>query len=418
MTAGVPVAITGMAILSPLAWTLDSFTATLRQGTSALRRVRTPGAPGAVAALLHDFPFSDWAATNLPARTASAWDRVVQQGGLPARSGACVAAQAVQAANMSASDLAAAGLIVAGNNLVNDSQYTAANSNKPPRPSYFTNHLDTDVLGRVSELLGIRGEGCTIGGASASAALAVIAAARLITAGFLQHCLVVAPATELGPLELGALEAAGALAPDDIRTAPQQLCRPFDRNRTGFVYGHGAAAVTLEPLDQARTRGIEPAAVLAGWAQALDANRGTEPDPVRQAATMTRALEHTGAQPTAVDYLNAHATGSRAGDASEAAAIRAVFGTGTRPLVNSTKPLTGHCLAAAGLVELIATVIQLRDGFVHANPATTDPDADAPHLAGTRSVDMPIELAMSNSFGFSGINACLLLRRHPAGGPL
>ncbi len=280
------------------------------------------------------------------------------RGPLPARSAVEVAVAAI--AGLAPAQLEDAALFVAGNNLALD--YHAQvwqRFREPPnsvRPSHALSYLDTDVVGAVSAATGIRGEGCTVGGASASGTLAVIAASRLIRSGEADACVVVAPANGLSGAERQALLASGAMT--------EGVCRPFDVERDGFVFRPAAAAVVLQ-------RDGEPLAWLTGHGQRLDGRRGTEPDATGQATALRRALADAGIAPSEVDYVNAHGTGSVAGDAVEAAALVDVFGTG--PLVNSTNGLVGHGLGAAGLTELVATVLQLRGGFVHGNPNLRGP---------------------------------------------
>jgi malonyl-ACP decarboxylase len=273
----------------------------------------------------------------------------------------------------------------------------------------------------ISELTGAVAEGCTVGGSSASGALALIHGARLLALGAADHCLVVGALSELSAAEYRAFTDTGAMAsapsapaaPDRAGEAaagrdPASVCRPFDTGRAGFVHGHGAAAVVLERAATARARGVRPLAVLAGHAQRLDGKRGTEPQPERQAETITAALAAAGLAPGDVDYVNAHATGSRLGDRSEAEALHRVFGR-ARPLVNSTKELTGHCLAAAGLVEAVACVLQLRDGFCHPNPNLAAPEDTRLEYVGRGPAYGRPRAAVSTSFAFSGINAALVI---------
>jgi malonyl-ACP decarboxylase len=318
------------------------------------------------------------------------------RGPLPARSAVEVAVTAVADAGLTPAQLDDAALFVAGNNLAVDyhAQVWRRFHERPGsvRPSHGLSYLDTDVVGAVSAATGIRGEGCTVGGASASGTLAVIAASRLIRAGAADVCVVVAPANELSAAERHALLASGAMTGDEV-------CRPFDARRNGFVFRQAAAAVVLQ-------RGGRPLAWLAGHGQRLDGRRGTEPDAAGQAAALRRALADAAVAPSEVDYVNAHGTGSVAGDAAEAAALVDVFGTG--PVVNSTKGLVGHGLGAAGLTELVATILQLRGGFVHGNPNLHTP-LPGPRLSSRDGVEQRLRVAVSNSVAFSGINAALVL---------
>jgi malonyl-ACP decarboxylase len=274
-------------------------------------------------------------------------------------------------------------------------------------PSHALTHLDIDAIGAVSELTGATAEGCTIGGSSASGTLAIIHAARLLALDAADHCLVVGALSELSAAEYRAFRDIGAMAAGP-GADPAAACRPFDKDRGGFLHGHGAAAVVLERRGTARGRGTAPLAVLAGHAQRLDGKRGTEPRPGRQAETISAALADAGLGPGDVDYVNAHATGSRLGDRAEAEALSRVFGR-ARPLVNSTKELTGHCLAAAGVVEAVATLLQLREGFCHPNPNLADPEDTRLEYVGRKLACQRLRAAVSTSFAFSGINAAIVM---------
>ncbi|GII80007.1 polyketide biosynthesis malonyl-ACP decarboxylase PksF [Sphaerisporangium rufum] len=398
---------------------LDGFSAALRAGRSGVRvtgdemaaEARTP-----VAAWPAEPDLTGWAARRLAGDTEAAARlvRAVSRTAPPARGAARVAAAALHDAGLGPQERAAAGLIVAGNNLALAYQAEVWRGfiSRPGgvRPSHALTHLDTDVIGAVSEATGVVGEGWQAGGASAAGTLAVILAARMIAAGDLDRCLVVAPVTELSAAELRAFHATGAMVSHADPERPWQACRPFDRHRQGFVYGKGAAAVLLEEAGAAAARGAKPLALVAGYGQRLDGRRGTRPDPAGQVAALRAALAAAGVDPGEVDYVNAHGTGSVVGDAVEAQALLSVFGAGPAPLINSTKPLTGHCMGASGLLELVATVLQMRDGFVHPNPNLAEPlDPELP-LAGRSATPATIRTAVSNSVAFSGINCALVLR--------
>ncbi|MCP9994202.1 hypothetical protein LUX09_33055 [Streptomyces albogriseolus] len=418
MTPPVPgaVAVTAAAVLSPLADDLDGFTAALLDGRSAV--TLPDGAPDTLpVAALDGFTLGGWAGRHLADApdTAARLRRTAGRAALPARSAACVALRAVRDAGLTDDQLAEGTALLVAGRQPRPRAPGRDRAGPPPcagpglRASYALTHLDADVIGTVSELTGIRGEGWLVGGASAAGALALIQAARTVAAGWADRVLVVAPAAELSPVEAEAFRRAGALAHERFRDRPARMCRPFDRDRQGFVPGEGAAAVVLERPDSARERGAPVLAELAGCGQWLDARRGTEPDAEGQAAAMRAALDAAGLAPEDVDYVNAHGTGSVLGDETEAASLHKVFGGRDTLRVNSTKPLTGHCLSAAGLVEAVAVVAQLRAGAVHPNPHLDHPCADLP-LAGRTSEPLPLRTALSNSFAFGGINASVVLR--------
>lgn len=409
-TSAADVAVTAAGVLTPVAEDFDSFTTALRAGISGVRR---SARSGLAEADLSEFSITDWLHRHWshdPGLIAQA-TRITSSAALPAKTAVAVALAAIRDAGLTCAERDAMGLVVSGNNLA--LEYCAGawerHRRRPHsiRPSHAVAHLDTDVLGVVSELTGIRAEGATVGGASASGTLAVITAARLIRSGDVTKCLVLGPANELSSVERQALRASGALAAGEDLPA-RALCRPFDEDRCGFVPGQGAAAVVLESADSAHARHASPWAWLDGYGQRLAGHRGTEPDSRSQATALRNALSNAGIRSSDVDYVNAHGTASVRGDAAEAAALNDVFGN--RPLVNSTKPLTGHCLGSAGLIELVATIAQIRGGFVHGNPALSAPMVGAPRLAPASSEGHHIDVAVSNSVAFGGINAALVLR--------
>nr|AGS49613.1 beta-ketoacyl-ACP synthase [uncultured bacterium esnapd11] len=377
------VVITSASVLCTVAEDLDDFQSALLEGRSGVR-----DADGARLT----FDLGGWAERHLDAIIARRLKKVAHRAARPAQTAACVALKAVQGLGERA------GLIVAGGQPLGHQAETVLRHHDKPaglRASYALTHLDVDVVGVVSELTGIRGEGWALGGGSASGTLAVIQAARMITAGWLDQVLVVAPLAELSAAEFEAFRRTGAMVSGDA------TCRPFDVERSGFVYGQAAAALLLERESIART----PLAEIVGHGHCLDARRGTEPDSEGQVRAMRAALGSL--EPGEVDYVNAHGTGSVLGDETEARSISSVFG-GT-PLVNSTKPLVGHCLSAAGLVELVATVVQLGANTVHPNVNLGTP-IDGIRLVGRTAEEHPIRTALSNSFAFGGINASVLVR--------
>ncbi|WP_267487930.1 beta-ketoacyl synthase N-terminal-like domain-containing protein, partial [Streptomyces sp. DH12] len=220
MTPPVPgaVAVTAAAVLSPLADDLDGFTAALLDGRSAV--TLPDGAPDTLpVAALDGFTLGGWAGRHLADApdTAARLRRTAGRAALPARSAACVALRAVRDAGLTDDQLAeGTALLVAGGNLALAHQAeTVLGHHRAPgrlRASYALTHLDADVIGTVSELTGIRGEGWLVGGASAAGALALIQAARTVAAGWADRVLVVAPAAELSPVEAEAFRRAGALA--------------------------------------------------------------------------------------------------------------------------------------------------------------------------------------------------------------
>ena len=195
---------------------------------------------------------------------------------------------------------------------------------------------------------------------------------------------------------------------------PEHACRPFDRDRDGFVMAEGAAAVVLEEMEMARRRGARIYGELAGYGASGDAYHMTAPRPDGRAAVLAMrwALEDAGVEPADVDFISAHAPGTRDGDAAEAVAIEALFGEDGRSVsVASTKPIHGHQLGAVGATELITCLLAMRDGVVPPTINCDNPEREYGFdLVRGQPKEKAVRVAMSNSFGFGGHNAVLVVK--------
>lgn len=197
---------------------------------------------------------------------------------------------------------------------------------------------------------------------------------------------------------------------------PERASRPFDRDRDGFVMGEGAAVLVIEELEHARKRGARIYAELIGYGISADAYHLSAPSPDGSgpAYAIGMALRHGGINPSDVDYLNAHATSTGLGDIAESKAIHLAFGDHVKNglMVSSTKSMTGHMLGAAGGIEMIASVMAIHDGVVPPtiNVDNQDPECDLDCVPNTAR-EVPVKTAISNSFGFGGHNASVLVRK-------
>jgi 3-oxoacyl-[acyl-carrier-protein] synthase II len=269
------------------------------------------------------------------------------------------------------------------------------------------------AAGWVSMELGLRGPlgaPCT---ACAASAMAIGAGYDAIRLGRAEVMLCGGSEAGITPLAMAGFAAMRALSRrnDD----PARASRPFDADRDGFVMGEGAAVLVLEELEHARDRGATIYAELAGFGVSSDAYHMTEPDPAGagQARALLLALDDAGLEPGDVDYINAHASSTGLGDATETAAIKLALGEETARTipVSSIKGATGHCLGAAGAVEAAITVLAVRDAVAPPtiNYESADPACDLDYVPNeARRHD--IRVALSNSFGFGGHNAVIAFR--------
>jgi nodulation protein E len=253
----------------------------------------------------------------------------------------------------------------------------------------------------ISMDLGIVGPSWTVSTACSSSAHAIGQAFRMVRSG--ETDLALAGGSE-APFSFGILKAWEAM-----RVVSPDTCRPFSKDRSGMILGEGGAMLVLEPLDLAIARGAKVYAEITGFGMSSDAHHITQPSVEGPVRAMRRALQDAGIEAEAVDYINAHGTGTDVNDPTETAAIRAVFAEhASRLLVSSTKSMHGHTLGAAGAIEAAATICAMHDGFVPPTVNYRVPDERCDlDVVPNVSRGAAIRGALSNSFAFGGLNAVL-----------
>ncbi len=271
--------------------------------------------------------------------------------------------------------------------------------------------LDTDTVGVVSDLLELRGPPALIGGACASGNLAVIAGLDLIRSGRADAVVVTGSPSPYHSMILHSWTLIEAIAFESFNDCPERASRPFDRLREGFVPGEGAGAVVMESLASARRRGARIQAEILGGASASDACRLPKPHVEGQVRAIRTALADANVSADDIDYVNAHATSTPLGDAVEVAALKMALGRRAFEIpVNSTKSMIGHCLTSAGVVELVATLLQMEHGVVHPTINQEDPDPEFDlDFVPNQAREHRVGTAISNSFGFGGINSSIVV---------
>ena len=279
-------------------------------------------------------------------------------------------------------------------------------------PLFVPSMIPNAAAHHVACAFGIRGYSSTVVGACASGNQAIGEGARAIRDGSAQ--VVIAGGTESTMCELALAGICAMRALSTRNDEPERASRPFDAERDGFVVSDGCGVLVLESLDHAMARGARVYAEVLGYGVSSDAYHVSAPHPEGRgsALAMRRAIADAGLKPEDIRYINAHATATPIGDPAEVVAIKSVFGSRAYEIpVNATKSMIGHLLGAAGAVEAIATIMTIQEGILHPTINYEHPDSECdldcvPNEARRTQVD----IALSNSFGFGGQNACLVFR--------
>jgi 3-oxoacyl-[acyl-carrier-protein] synthase-1 len=408
------VVLTGMGAVSSIGTGLPAIDRALREGASGLRAMPEWAEQGIVSRVggppeaLPDCPLS----TKRFERTSTSVGRMALYASWEALTGAGLDPRGLAGERIGA--IIGSGT---GSTLAN---YRAADllarkqSVKRVNPFTVCQVMGSTTAAHVAVALGITGENWSVSSACSTGAHAIGMAAVMIRHGYYDRMLA-GGADELDWTRAGAFDAMRALS-RGYNERPTEASRPFDAARDGFVISGGAGVVFLEDLESARERGAPILAEIAGYGANSDGHDLFAPTCEGSAAVMRLALADAGVEPRSIDYVNAHGTSTPQGDPSEAAAMREVFGE-RQPRVSSTKSLTGHAIGASGSLEAIYTVLMMRGGYLASTANLETIDEACTHLDLVRGgmLEHDTRLAMTNSFGFGGTNAALVLRRYDDG---
>lgn len=406
------VVITGMGAVTPNGHTIDETWQNIRAGRSGIGYVEgfdMPEGTVNIAGQVKDFDPTEY----LDKRTVRKTDRF-------AHLAVAAASQAVADADLDiAADAARIGCSMGtgiGGLRTQEVAHAKLFEAGPDRlnPFWVTALIANMGAAEVSMALGTRGPLTTECTACAASGMSLGNATMYIRAGMADVMLAGGVEAPIAPLALGGFGTMRALSRrlDD----PEGASRPFDAGRDGFILSEGSAVLILEDLERARARGARIYAEVLGYGMSSDAHHVTEPDPVgtNPARAMTMAMADAGVTPADIGYVNAHGTSTPAGDAAETRALKIALGDdeAARIPISSTKSETGHLLGATGAVEVAVTALAMREGFLPPTINLTDPDPECdldyiPNVG--READ--VKVAVSNSFGFGGHNAVLVLRR-------
>jgi 3-oxoacyl-[acyl-carrier-protein] synthase II len=294
----------------------------------------------------------------------------------------------------------------------------AAQAAKGPRhgfsPYFVTDIIINEAPGMISIRTGATGPNMSHVSACSSGAHSIGEAMRTIRHGYADGMIAGGTEATIAILGVGGFNAMRAMSTRN--DAPHKASRPFDRDRDGFVIGEGAGVVVLEELEHAKRRGARIYAEIVGYAANSDAHHVAAPAPDHRGAQacFRTALKDARLDPSAIGYINAHGTSTDLNDRNETIAVKAVFGDHARKLaMSSTKSMTGHTLGAAGGIEAGITALALARGVLPptTNYETPDPDCDLDYVP-NQARELRVDAAMSNSFGFGGTNAALVMTRY------
>ncbi len=268
--------------------------------------------------------------------------------------------------------------------------------------------MNSTVTMNLATIFKLRGVNFTISAACASGSHSIGLGYHFIKTG-LQDCIVCGGAQEINHLSMSTFDALSAFSTHE--STPEKASRPFDRDRDGLIPSGGAATVILESLESAQKRGAPILAEVIGYGFSSNGAHISNPTVDGPVRSLLMAMQDAGIQVKDIDYINAHATSTPAGDASEAKAIHEVFGE-HKPLVSSTKSMTGHECWMAGASEVIYSMIMMQNNFVAPNINFEHPDEDSAKLNIAKvTTEKNIDVFLSNSFGFGGTNSSLIIRK-------
>lgn len=268
-------------------------------------------------------------------------------------------------------------------------------------------NMNSTVNMNLATIFRLKGINFTLSAACASGSHAIGMGFLMIKQG-LQDRIICGGAQEINPFAMASFDGLGTFSLRE--SEPQKASRPFDKSRDGLVPGGGAATVILESYESAKNRGATILGELVGYGFSSNGDHISNPDINGQLRSLTMALQQAGLRADDIDYINAHATSTQIGDASEARAIAHIFGN--KVPVSSTKSMTGHECWMAGASEIVYSMLMMEGGFIAPNINFEDPDEDSAQInIVSQTIERDINIFLSNSFGFGGTNSTLIVKK-------
>ena len=407
------VVVTGLGALTPAGLGVPATWEALKAGRSGIARLTLCDPTGyscTVGGEVTGYKASDY----LDSKTARRMARFVQFAIVAAR-------EAVEHAglDLGAEDLDRIGVVLGNGNggypeIEEGARTLVAKGGMRMSPFFFPMTLPNIAAAQVSLTYGLRGPSATIVTACAAGTQAIGEAAEMVRRGAADVVVTGGVEAGISQLGLGGFAVMRALS-TTFNDEPARASRPFDARRDGFVPAEGAGVLVLESLAHARERGAEPLVEIAGYGATSDAYHVVHPDEDGSGAmrAMRIAIADAGLAPHEIDYINAHGTSTPLNDRIETLAIKRLFGEAAHGVsVSSTKSMLGHALGGAGGMEAVATVMTIVDGVMHPtiNQEESDPDCDLDYVP-NQARPRDVRAAMTNSFGFGGQNACVVMTR-------
>ncbi|WPS89983.1 beta-ketoacyl synthase N-terminal-like domain-containing protein [Brevibacillus halotolerans] len=397
--------ITGMGVTTAIGQGQAAFTEALMQGKHSFDVMKRPGRQKGTT-----FLGAEITSLHLPERLSK---RLLRTASFSGQVALATLLEAWEDAKLDDVDSHRIGLVIGGSNLQQREliQTYEAYADRIDfiRPTFGISFMDSDFVGLCTEQFGIQGFGYTLGGASASGQAAIIQAIQAVRSNQVDICIAMGGLMDLSYVELQAFHALGAMGSERYANNPDLACRPFDRHRDGFIYGESCGVVVIERADLAYKRRVSPYACLTGWAITMDGNRNPNPSYDGEVHVIREALRQAELSADQIDYINPHGTGSPLGDETE---VRAIYDCGlAHAYLNATKSLVGHGLSAAGTVEAIATLVQMKESRLHPTRNLDQPIHDSLNWVKGQSIRHDIANALTLSMGFGGINTALCLQK-------
>jgi 3-oxoacyl-[acyl-carrier-protein] synthase II len=400
------VVVTGMGVVCPIGLNRDEFWANLVAGKSGISRIScfdTTNYAVKVAGEVRNFDPTD----HMDLKTAQRTRRGVHFA-IPA------AKEAVAQAKLDITQEQPERVGIVSSNMLEHKfiaqGWGSLKGGRRADPLFFTKASPSVVSLQLGLLFKARGPNTSVNSLCASGTDAIGTALNFIRLGYADVMIVAASDASLDEMTVSALSVLGALTKEPD---PDKASRPFDLNRSGFVYGEGCGVLVIETLEHARKRDVPILAEVAGVGWIFDAFDATAPNPETEALAMKSALQNAGVTPDEIDYINAHGTSTRLNDVSETRAIKMVFGERAYQIpISASKSMFGHMITAGGAVESIGAILTLNHGIIPPtiHYETPDPECDLDYVPNVAR-KAEVNVCLKDSFGLGGQNCCLVLKK-------